>query len=66
MGRPMTGTIQDGVSRPMTAVQAAGYTKAAVRGSSFDPLGQARGPTSPLEKKTSDSLEEKMRQLEKK
>ncbi|KAF4787655.1 Intraflagellar transport protein 88 like protein [Turdus rufiventris] len=56
----------DGVSRPMTAVQAAGYTKAAVRGSSFDPLGQAKGPTSPLEKKTSDSLEEKMRQLEKK
>ncbi|KAF2973715.1 hypothetical protein EK904_004557 [Melospiza melodia maxima] len=35
-------------------------------GSSFDPLGQARGPASPLEKKTSDSLEEKMRQLEKK
>ncbi|XP_056353900.1 intraflagellar transport protein 88 homolog isoform X2 [Oenanthe melanoleuca] len=66
MGRPMTGAIQDGVSRPMTAVQAAGYTKAAVRGSSFDPLGQAKGPASPLEKKTSDSLEEKMRQLEKK
>ncbi|XP_015498103.1 intraflagellar transport protein 88 homolog isoform X2 [Parus major] len=66
MGRPMTGAIQDGVSRPMTAVQAAGYTKAAVRGSSFDPLGQARGPASPLEKKTLDSLEEKMRQLEKK
>ncbi|KAL2311028.1 hypothetical protein Nmel_002715 [Mimus melanotis] len=66
MGRPMTGTIQDGLSRPMTAVQAAGYTKAAVRGSSFDPLGQAKGPASPLEKKTSDSLEEKMRQLEKK
>uniref|UniRef100_A0A8C3P4S4 Intraflagellar transport protein 88 homolog n=1 Tax=Cyanoderma ruficeps TaxID=181631 RepID=A0A8C3P4S4_9PASS len=66
MGRPMTGTIQDGVSRPMTAVQAAGYTKAAVRGSSFDPLGQARGPASPLEKKTSDSLEEKMKQLERK
>ncbi|RMC07302.1 hypothetical protein DUI87_16760 [Hirundo rustica rustica] len=35
-------------------------------GSSFDPLGQARGPASPLEKKTSDSLEEKMKQLEKK
>uniref|UniRef100_A0A8C3UHL7 Intraflagellar transport protein 88 homolog n=1 Tax=Catharus ustulatus TaxID=91951 RepID=A0A8C3UHL7_CATUS len=66
MGRPMTGALQDGVSRPMTAVQAAGYTKAAVRGSSFDPLGQAKGPASPLEKKTSDSLEEKMRQLEKK
>ncbi|KAI1241989.1 hypothetical protein IHE44_0005501 [Lamprotornis superbus] len=35
-------------------------------GSSFDPLGQAKGPASPLEKKTSDSVEEKMRQLEKK
>ncbi|XP_062370639.1 intraflagellar transport protein 88 homolog isoform X4 [Cinclus cinclus] len=66
MGRPMSGTLQDGVSRPMTAVQAAGYTKASVRGSSFDPLGQAKGPASPLEKKASDSLEEKMRQLEKK
>ncbi|XP_051635078.1 intraflagellar transport protein 88 homolog isoform X3 [Manacus candei] len=66
MGRPMTGGIQDGVSRPMTAVQAAGYTKAAMRGSSFDPLGQARGPAPPLEKKNSDSPEEKLRQLEKK
>ncbi|XP_009076255.1 PREDICTED: intraflagellar transport protein 88 homolog isoform X2 [Acanthisitta chloris] len=66
MGRPMTGAIQDGVSRPMTAVHAAGYTKAAIRGSSFDPLGQARGPASPLEKKNSDSSEEKIRQLEKK
>ncbi|XP_027740296.1 intraflagellar transport protein 88 homolog isoform X3 [Empidonax traillii] len=68
MGRPMTGGIQfeDGVSRPMTAVQAAGYTKTAMRGSSFDPLGQARGPASPLEKKNSDSPEEKLKQLEKK
>ncbi|XP_030306665.1 intraflagellar transport protein 88 homolog isoform X1 [Calypte anna] len=66
MGRPMTGTIQDGVARPMTAVQAAGYTKAAMRGSSFDPLGQARGPAPPLEMKNSDSSEEKIRQLEKK
>ncbi|KFO57063.1 Intraflagellar transport protein 88, partial [Corvus brachyrhynchos] len=62
----ISSLFEDGVSRPMTAVQAAGYTKAAVRGSSFDPLGQARGPASPLEKKTSDSSEEKMRQLEKK
>ncbi|XP_074788221.1 intraflagellar transport protein 88 homolog isoform X3 [Athene noctua] len=66
MGRPMTGAIQDGVARPMTAVHAAGYTKAAVRGSSFDPLGQARGPAPPLEMKNSDSSEEKIRQLEKK
>ncbi|XP_068276175.1 intraflagellar transport protein 88 homolog isoform X2 [Nyctibius grandis] len=66
MGRPMTGAIQDGVARPMTAVHAAGYTKTAMRGSSFDPLGQARGPAPPLEMKSSDSSEEKIRQLEKK
>ncbi|KAM9247798.1 intraflagellar transport protein 88 homolog isoform 3-T3 [Leptosomus discolor] len=66
MGRPMTGAIQDGVARPMTAVHAAGYTKAAMRGSSFDPLGQARGPAPPLEMKNSESSEEKIRQLEKK
>ncbi|XP_054256290.1 intraflagellar transport protein 88 homolog isoform X5 [Indicator indicator] len=66
MGRPMTGAIQDGVARPMTAVHAAGYTKAAMRGSSFDPLGQARGPAPPLEMKNEDSSEEKIRQLEKK
>ncbi|KAM6439070.1 intraflagellar transport protein 88 homolog isoform 5-T5 [Rhynochetos jubatus] len=65
-GRPMTGAIQDGVARPMTAVHAAGYTKAAMRGSSFDPFGQARGPAPPLEMKNSDSSEEKIRQLEKK
>ncbi|KAM9263259.1 LOW QUALITY PROTEIN: intraflagellar transport protein 88 homolog [Cariama cristata] len=66
MGRPMTGAIQDGVARPMTAVHAAGYTKATMRGSSFVPLGQARGPAPPLEVKNSDSSEEKIRQLEKK
>uniref|UniRef100_G1NQF6 Intraflagellar transport 88 n=1 Tax=Meleagris gallopavo TaxID=9103 RepID=G1NQF6_MELGA len=66
MGRPMTGAVQDGVARPMTAVQAAGYTKAAMRGSLFDPLGQARGPAPPLEMKNPDSSEEKIRQLEKK
>uniref|UniRef100_A0A803XYY5 Intraflagellar transport protein 88 homolog n=1 Tax=Meleagris gallopavo TaxID=9103 RepID=A0A803XYY5_MELGA len=58
--------IEDGVARPMTAVQAAGYTKAAMRGSLFDPLGQARGPAPPLEMKNPDSSEEKIRQLEKK
>lgn len=71
--------FKDGVARPMTAVHAAGFTKAAVRGmacrnrqlqremlvynfqyslcfagSSFDPLGQARGPAPPLEMKNSD------------
>ncbi|XP_062050508.1 intraflagellar transport protein 88 homolog isoform X4 [Lepus europaeus] len=66
MGRPMTGAIQDGVTRPMTAVRAAGFTKAALRGSSFDPLGQSRGPAPPLEAKNEDSPEEKIRQLEKK
>ncbi|XP_019380627.1 PREDICTED: intraflagellar transport protein 88 homolog [Gavialis gangeticus] len=66
MGRPMTGAIQDGVARPMTAVHAAGYTKGAMRGSAFDPLGQGRGPAPPLEMKNEDSPEEKMKQLEKK
>ncbi|KAM9321360.1 intraflagellar transport protein 88 homolog isoform 1-T1 [Gastrophryne carolinensis] len=65
MGRPMTGAVQDGAARPMTAVRAAGYTKAAFRGS-FDPLGQSRGPAPPLETKNEDEPEEKIRQLEKK
>nr|KAF6373888.1 intraflagellar transport 88 [Pipistrellus kuhlii] len=56
----------DGVTRPMTAVRAAGFTKAALRGSAFDPLGQSRGPAPPLEVKNEDSPEEKIRQLEKK
>ncbi|KAM9300253.1 intraflagellar transport protein 88 homolog isoform 2-T2 [Morus bassanus] len=64
--RPLATGFGDGVARPMTAVHAAGYTKAAMRGSSFDPLGQARGPAPPLEMKNSDSSEEKIRQLEKK
>uniref|UniRef100_A0A672UKP1 Intraflagellar transport 88 n=1 Tax=Strigops habroptila TaxID=2489341 RepID=A0A672UKP1_STRHB len=58
--------FKDGVARPMTAVRAAGYTKAAMRGSPFDPLGQRRGPAPPLEAKNVDSAEEKIRQLEKK
>ncbi|XP_033615829.1 intraflagellar transport protein 88 homolog isoform X2 [Fukomys damarensis] len=66
MGRLMTGALQDGISRPMTAVRAAGFTKAALRGSAFDPLGQSRGPAPPLETKNENSPEEKIRQLEKK
>ncbi|XP_015284972.1 PREDICTED: intraflagellar transport protein 88 homolog [Gekko japonicus] len=66
MGRPLTAAIQDGVARPMTAVQAAGYTKATSRGSAFDPLGQARGPAPPLEIKNEESPEGKIKQLEKK
>ncbi|XP_070937781.1 intraflagellar transport protein 88 homolog isoform X4 [Macaca nemestrina] len=65
IGRPVTGAIQDGVTRPMTAVRAAGFTKAALRGSAFDPLGQSRGPAPPLEAKKKDSPEEKIKQLEK-
>uniref|UniRef100_A0A8C4UPL6 Intraflagellar transport protein 88 homolog n=1 Tax=Falco tinnunculus TaxID=100819 RepID=A0A8C4UPL6_FALTI len=64
--RYLPKTKLDGIARPMTAVHAAGYTKAAMRGSSFDPLGQARGPAPPLETKNFDSSEEKIRQLEKK
>ncbi|XP_074841372.1 intraflagellar transport protein 88 homolog isoform X1 [Carettochelys insculpta] len=66
MGRPMTGAIQDGLARPLTAVHAAGYSKTALRGSAFDPLGQAKGPAPPLEMKNEDTPEEKIRQLEKK
>ncbi|KAM9022077.1 intraflagellar transport protein 88 homolog isoform 2-T3 [Ara ararauna] len=64
--RPLATGFGDGVARPMTAVRAAGYTRAAMRGSPFDPLGQGRGPISPLEAKNADSAEEKIRQLEKK
>ncbi|ETE73657.1 Intraflagellar transport protein 88-like protein [Ophiophagus hannah] len=64
--RTLTTGYVDGVTRPMTAVQAAGYTKAASRGSAFDPLGQARGPAPPLETKNEDSPEGKIKLLEKK
>ncbi|CAJ1079071.1 intraflagellar transport protein 88 homolog isoform X5 [Xyrichtys novacula] len=66
MGRPMTGAVQDGAARPMTAVRAAGYTSSMVRGSNFDPLGQSKGPAPPLEAKTEDTPEEKIKILEKK
>ncbi|XP_029980612.1 intraflagellar transport protein 88 homolog isoform X6 [Sphaeramia orbicularis] len=66
MGRPMTGAVQDGAARPMTAVRAAGYTSSLTRGSTFDPLGQSRGPAPPLEAKNEDAAEEKIKILEKK
>ncbi|XP_049905154.1 intraflagellar transport protein 88 homolog isoform X2 [Epinephelus moara] len=66
MGRPMTGAVQDGAARPMTAVRAAGYTSSMTRGSTFDPLGQSRGPAPPLEAKNEDTPEEKIKILEKK
>ncbi|XP_044072256.1 intraflagellar transport protein 88 homolog isoform X3 [Siniperca chuatsi] len=66
MGRPMTGALQDGAARPMTAVRAAGYTSSLTRGSNFDPLGQSRGPAPPLEGKNEDTPEEKIKILEKK
>ncbi|KAM9344388.1 intraflagellar transport protein 88 homolog [Pholidichthys leucotaenia] len=67
MGRPMTGAVQDGAAaRPMTAVRAAGYTSSLTRGSTFDPLGQSRGPAPPLESKSEDTPEEKIKLLEKK
>ncbi|XP_061579063.1 intraflagellar transport protein 88 homolog [Cololabis saira] len=64
--RPMTGALQDGATRPMTAVRAAGYTSSLTRGSAFDPLGQSRGPAPPLEVKNEDTPEEKIKILEKK
>ncbi|XP_028291648.1 intraflagellar transport protein 88 homolog isoform X2 [Gouania willdenowi] len=69
MGRPMTGTVQDGAARPMTAVRAAGYTSSLTRGvygMTFDPLGQSRGPAPPLEAKNENTPEEKIKILEKK
>ncbi|KAI1899745.1 hypothetical protein AGOR_G00064920 [Albula goreensis] len=66
MGRPMTGAVQDGAARPMTAVRAAGYSSAMTRGSTFDPLGQSKGPAPPLETKSEDTPEEKMKILERK
>uniref|UniRef100_W5MY78 Intraflagellar transport protein 88 homolog n=1 Tax=Lepisosteus oculatus TaxID=7918 RepID=W5MY78_LEPOC len=66
LGRPMTGALQDGVSRPMTAVRAAGYSSAMSRGSAFDPFGQSKGPAPPLETKNEDTPEEKIKILEKK
>ncbi|XP_062313577.1 intraflagellar transport protein 88 homolog isoform X5 [Osmerus eperlanus] len=65
MGRPMTGAVQDGAARPMTAVRAAGYTSTMSRGSTFDPLGQSKGPAPPLEAKNEDTPEEKNKLLEK-
>ncbi|XP_066542538.1 intraflagellar transport protein 88 homolog [Hoplias malabaricus] len=65
MGRPTTGAVQDGAARPMTAVRAAGYSSM-TRGSTFDPLGQSRGPAPPLEAKNEDTPEEKIKILEKK
>ncbi|XP_041128598.1 intraflagellar transport protein 88 homolog isoform X2 [Polyodon spathula] len=66
LGRPVTGAVQDGVARPMTAVLAAGYSSAVIRGSAFDPLGQSKGPAPPLEGKNEDTPEEKIKHLEKK
>nr|XP_020474551.1 intraflagellar transport protein 88 homolog isoform X3 [Monopterus albus] len=66
MGRSMTGAMQDGTARPMTAVRAAGYTSSLTRGSTFDPLGQSRGPAPPLEAKNEDTPEEKIKILERK
>ncbi|KAM8854965.1 intraflagellar transport protein 88 homolog isoform 1-T1 [Spinachia spinachia] len=66
MGRPITGAVQDGAARPMTAVRPAGYTSSMTRGSTFDPLGQSRGPAAPLEAKNEDTPEEKIKILEKK
>ncbi|XP_068184612.1 intraflagellar transport protein 88 homolog isoform X3 [Antennarius striatus] len=66
MGRPITGAVQDGAARPMTAVRAAGYTSSMTRGSTFDPLGQSRGPAPPLEAKNENTPEEKVKLLEKK
>ncbi|XP_033843488.1 intraflagellar transport protein 88 homolog [Periophthalmus magnuspinnatus] len=65
LGRPVTGAVQDGSARPMTAIRAAGFTSTLTKGSTFDPLGQSRGPAPPLEAKNEDLPEEKIKVLEK-
>lgn len=71
MGRPTTGFALDAnQTRPMTAVRGAGYSSAGNRaptGAAFDPFNQgSKGPAPPLEKKSDDSPEEKIKQMEKK
>uniref|UniRef100_A0A8C5BNK6 Intraflagellar transport 88 homolog n=1 Tax=Gadus morhua TaxID=8049 RepID=A0A8C5BNK6_GADMO len=61
----MVYLLQDGAARPMTAVRAAGYTSALTRGTTFDPLGQSKGPAPPLEARNDDTPEEKIKILEK-
>ncbi|XP_058259556.1 intraflagellar transport protein 88 homolog [Hemibagrus wyckioides] len=63
MGRPMTGVVQDGSPRPMSAVRAARFKSSLTRGSTFDPLGRSRRPAPPLEARTP---EEKIKILKKK
>jgi len=55
-------------ARPMTAVKAAGFQSGGsrVQQGAFDPLNQARAPAPPLESRSEDSPEEKVKQLEKK
>ncbi|CAL8240475.1 unnamed protein product [Merluccius merluccius] len=65
LGRPGTAAVQDGAARPMTAVRPAGYTSALTRGTTFDPLGQSKGPAPPLEARNDDTPEEKIKILEK-
>uniref|UniRef100_A0A3Q2Z5A2 Intraflagellar transport 88 homolog n=1 Tax=Hippocampus comes TaxID=109280 RepID=A0A3Q2Z5A2_HIPCM len=65
-GRPLPSSLGDGATRPMSAVRAAGFTSSRARGSSFDPLGQSRGPAPALEEKREDLPEEKIKLLEKK
>uniref|UniRef100_A0A3B3DCS7 Uncharacterized protein n=1 Tax=Oryzias melastigma TaxID=30732 RepID=A0A3B3DCS7_ORYME len=57
--------FQDGAPRPMTSIRAAGYSSTMMRGSTFDALGQHRGPAPPLEEKNEDTPEEKIKILEK-
>ncbi|XP_037542593.1 intraflagellar transport protein 88 homolog, partial [Nematolebias whitei] len=66
MGRPMTGAVQEGATRPMTAVRAAGYTSSMARGNMFHPLTGSCGSASTIEAKKKPTPEEKIKLLEKK
>lgn len=71
-GRPIGTAMQlpqDGAARPMTAAKGAGYTSAGNRGTLLYPSNQTVkgiGPSSPLDKKSEEKPEEKIKELEKK
>uniref|UniRef100_T1IRH6 Intraflagellar transport protein 88 homolog n=1 Tax=Strigamia maritima TaxID=126957 RepID=T1IRH6_STRMM len=64
--RTSHGAMQEGGARPMTAVRGVGYSSHGNR-AVFDPLNQnTRRSASILEKTTEDTIEEKIKQIERK
>ncbi|KAF6032812.1 IFT88 [Bugula neritina] len=63
MGRPITGAVAGDGARPMTAVRGAGYSS---NPKNVDTSGSGQGAAPPLESKSEDSPEEKLKLFEKK